>query len=430
MGFLKNLFGGRQPKAPSPPRPKDPQADFRAAVAVLEAYQDYSRKSHPTLGGIDPLTEVSAEIEFSKSPELFRKFAAHMRAIHPDREVSDAEVQAVIDSIYKAEKPFSRFEAPATHALLESLRSKLDKACAGRKIELKKTPVFGTLRTGCVNGMAANIRNDSHYLILLDDGIMGFANLFAKCVAQYFPFRGVEGESLSFSTDRDEILREISSNDMLQLRFFDVVQAYAVHGFPHAAEQYYLQSRAMHLANVIRDMMETFIMAHEYGHCIAGHLETGKAASLNMNATGAAANGDIKTIIPESWEKEFEADLIGLVLTLEVMRQSEISPTLGFLGIDLVFACIDLLEQSIGMLEHGEIVEHRIDTHPPARLRRAYLSRALQQLTPEPVAGPALELVATTNVGTEFMTARVMSALQRMHADGIRPNARWRRIIS
>ena len=425
MNFLKNLFGGK------PPPPKGPEADFKAAVAVLEAYQDYSRKSHPTLGHIDPLSEIQGEIEFSKSPELFQKFAEHMRAINPDREVPDAEVQAVFDSIYKQAKPFSRFEAPTTHTLLESLRGKLDKACSARNIVLKKTPVFGTLRTGCVNGMAANIRNDSHYLILLDDGILGFANLFAKCVAQYFPFRGVEDESLSFSTDREEILREITSNSELQVRFFDVVQAYAVHGFPHAARQYFLQSRAMHLAGMIRDMMETFIMAHEYGHCIAGHLESGKAMSLNMNADAVAqaSAGDLKTIVPESWEKEFEADLIGLVLTLEVMRQGNLSPTLGYLGVDLVFACIDLLEQSLGVLEHGEIVEHRLDTHPPARQRRERLSQAMQQLTHEQIAGPALELVATASVGTEFMTERVMSALRRMHADGIRPNARWRRSI-
>lgn len=403
--------GAGRPRAAS----KD---DWKRVIGDLEYLQKAHARSHPWLAGLEP---GATDADFTA------QFMAHFHDTMLKAGITQAgfeEWRAQMEDSFKA-RPFSRYEDPMAHFWLQQMQGQIEQSCQRLNIALPKQPVFGSLQTGRINGIAADVDNPSYYLILIDDGIMGFANLLSKVVAVFFPVVQAEDGSLNFATDEENIVRRRLESAEPGMRFFDLLTAYAVGGAPHAARPYLLASQHVQLVNIFRDAMELFIFGHEYGHCAAGHLQGAPRMSLAMAADGAGEVVEIQLRMPESWEKELEADYIGLALSMDAMRAQGFAPTLTYAGIELVFTGIDYMQRTLSILEHGEERERALDTHPPAAIRREAMRANAKQMLGEDMAASALDLAETVTNCLEFYWRPAMPALQQMHQDGIRPHARW-----
>jgi len=401
---------------------KHAEADHLSAViADLEFIQSAKINDHPWLKGVDPTQSLEGKA-LDKFYQNF--FETHKDSMFGYEDYK--EFRAGVEGVF-GDKPFSRYEVPQVHAWLTSMQRSIDEACDRTGVQPRKKPIFGTLQTGRVQGMAVDLDNPEYYLILLDDGIMGFANLFAKVVAMLFEVMPNHTGRAEFSSDLDNMIKLIKNNDEISHRFFDLVTAYVIYGAPHAAKPYLLAGEQQYITGVVRDSMEYFIFGHEYGHCSAGHLEEGQRKLLRMSQLGKASeHKEMRSIIPENWEDEHEADSIGLLLAMDIMTNKGVDIPLSFLGIDQVFVCIHILERAIDVLEYGEVKQRVLDTHPPSPLRQAVLREMLKNGTPDEVYKGTIQLADTVAVAMELLWSGTEAAMVAMHKNGIRPNERWR----
>lgn len=155
-------------------------------------------------------------------------------------------------------------------------------------------------------------------------------------------------------------------------RFRDLLHTYATTGSTSRSKQYDPEADYVPLLDVLRDGMELFVVAHEFGHVKAGHLSE-LLAHLSMSAAELGV-GD------SSHRQEHEADFLGLVLTLQAMANSGFDAALSYVGIELFFISLELAERVRYTIEHGSdagYVEVSSVTHPSASERRKFLRGSL-----------------------------------------------------
>ena len=391
---------------------------WRRVIADLEYLQRAHARSHPWLANVDP---GARDEDFQE--EFFRHFyrIMHQAGMAP---MSFAEWRAGMAPAFNA-KPFSRYEDPMAHFWLQKMRGEVQAACERIDLKLPKEPVFGLLQTGRINGIAADVDNPDYYLILIDDGILGFANLLAKVVAACFPVAENTDGGLTFRTDAESIAAERVRNPEPGQRLFDLLTAYAVQGAPHAAQPYLMATKHLRLVDIFRDAMEFFIFGHEYGHCAAGHLVGAPRKHMQMAESGGE---DFRMLMPDSWEKELEADFFGLVLGLNVMQSQGYSPSLSYAGIELVFTGIDFMQRTLSILEQGEERDRVLDSHPPALYRREAIRQHTERLFDPELRTAALGLSDVVTECLEFYWRSAARVLRQMHENGVRPHARWRQV--
>ena len=316
-------------------------------------------------------------------------------------------------------------EDGSIRSMLNGMQAEIEGVCAGRKIPLKKKLIFGALNTGRVNGMAGIINNPSYYLILIEDGILGFSNLFAKCIASSFPIIGVDGERQTLSMELSQVLGRLDANPGIAERFFDVTAAYLLHGSPHAARPYFVEREYEAFSSLLRDAMEFFVLSHEYGHCSAGHLEIGTKKAFAMKGADGTAQ-ELEELIPADWMHEFEADLLGLLISLAVLIDiKKISPSLGYAGVEMVFSCISVLERALSVIEFGEERERLLDTHPPTQLRKEMLRVGLAKMLDEESLKGSINCAEQMSSVIEHLWSVVKPAFEKLHREGARPHRRW-----
>jgi len=180
---------------------------------------------------------------------------------------------------------------------------------------------------------------------------------------------------ISFSLEPELVNQRLQSTPELSDRLFDLLNAYATTGSPAKSKQYDPEESYVPLVDTIRDGMELFIVAHEFGHVYAGHL------SDFLRRRG---------MLPDNLEDEnpshileHEADLLGLLLTLQAMSARGYDAALSYVGIELFFSSLEIAARARHILEHGTedgYVDAPSDTHPSNAQRQEVLRGALPLL--------------------------------------------------
>jgi hypothetical protein len=114
------------------------------------------------------------------------------------------------------------------------------------------------------------------------------------------------------------------------------------------------------LANIV-NYGERFVIAHEMGHIIAGHLKQGKLAPLSL------ADHPVE-VYEGTFEDEYEADQLGFEVVFAEFPP-EASPDcfelrMAIAGVNMVFRTLDVIERLQGTAGR---------THPPAMSRQSEL---------------------------------------------------------
>jgi hypothetical protein len=395
------MAGNRMPEA---------SRSVSSAVRHLERLQ---RELFPAAG----LTLVSGMGPDSATREKFAAAAAQALGIDA------AQIEnALADGLEKETANCStRYEDPYLFSLMSDLFEELEKSAGMQNIALPARPAFGTLPLRQFNAMAISVPDTKEYVIAFQVGVFGFMNLACKAFAAALPGTTEEGGGLRFSTDLELVREHLSNDPEPTLRMADFLEAYVYEGDPHAAEQYFLPNPGAALVSILRKAAELFVLGHEYGHLIAGHLTADREAP--DDATPVDPDD-----LPPAWKDEFEADFLGLVLSTQTMVSEGFDLPLAYAGVDIAFTAMDLVERALAVAKHGRAaIQGTTDTHPPPVLRRAMMRHGLGQITDEgeQVQG-ARELANALELVGLLFWEKIEPQLQQRHDAGARPSLIWR----
>ena len=180
-------------------------------------------------------------------------------------------------------------------------------------------------------------------------------------------------------------------------------------------------------------------MGHELAPVIAGHLD--KIRSIDS----AVPDG----LSPESvlsWRDEFDADALGLQLSLKACEARGIDLKLAFTGAALFFNYATVIVWTKALLEHGEnwqqaieskvrelqeqvengnLAEIVVGTHPQAQTRQLRLREVLRALVPGDQWEAALTVADRANEAVFALFSRCVPRLLTMHEQGLRPARIW-----
>jgi hypothetical protein len=180
---------------------------------------------------------------------------------------------------------------------------------------------------------------------------------------------------VSLSTEIEKVRKRVQSTPDVLERLIDVLKAYVTTDSPSNAKQYHLEGDYAHIVTIIRDGMELFVVAHEFGHVYAGHLSELLAGTRIHTLPFESGT--------ESHRQEYQADLIGLLLTLHAMNDSGYDAGLSYIGIDLFFVSLDMAARYAHLIAGGddEIFESpSSDSHPSNQERRNLLNGMIEHI--------------------------------------------------
>lgn len=235
----------------------------------------------------------------------------------------------------------------------EWVRSLLEQVVVGLPDELKaflldeQSVLAAEVNTGDVNAHAIQAPNGG-WLILLNRGIISFAYKAARAFAIHFRF---DGDPEKSAPERERTADLIAT----------VFDWYLVTGIPLGPD-FDIEPRQMAVASRIATEAEKFIVAHEVGHHLLGHVAAG---TRSMLVAGQAVKA-----MDVSYQQELDADHMGLRLSLESITSTEpFDYNLAYAGIEMFLQVVSLLEAYAAAPES--------DTHPSAAERLAALRKTL-----------------------------------------------------
>jgi hypothetical protein len=256
----------------------------------------------------------------------------------------------------------------------------------------KIMPEFGTLPTGNVNAKAIGVPNNQQHIVAFEDEVFTFCLLICKVIGMALPKVSDKITSnlddYSFSTDISKVEETLNHEKELVFRFQDMVLSYVILGSPSQAERYNLDFPYDRGSNNLRNSMEAFMLGHELGHVIRNHLAEKKVPA------GFISPYDLEQIL-YSHEKEFEADIAGLILSSQYMKKfHDLDIKSSYRGIELFFGSIDVIDRSIITLRTGRSLisedETKIESHPKPRDRLLALRELTRKQYTEQVIAPTL----------------------------------------
>ncbi|HEY0761320.1 MAG TPA: hypothetical protein VGD61_03025 [Pyrinomonadaceae bacterium] len=209
---------------------------------------------------------------------------------------------------------WSRYETPGSLFGLANICSRIEAVYNEHNWKLPQFPAVGTLTTGQVSAVTQRTPNDS-ILVLIDNA--------------FFRFAGIMSQLAIFST-KDLQLHGQFSEATYQL-MSDLV---ATHTVLNTCLYVYPRKTPEDLQRFVANLQDAiimFVISHEYAHIKAGDLDA-------HPFKGEQQNSDLR-------EKEFEADKLGFITTMEATAHSDQAGS-GVFGPFLYFAGLDLLTRA------------------------------------------------------------------------------------
>ena len=250
--------------------------------------------------------------------------------------------------------------------------------------DLLNVDVFvGEFPTGLIN--ARVVKADSGFIVLINSGLL-------VSIEQIVEFL-VAG-------DPDDPANDVANRTTID-GVVEVLKTYLRFGDPFFGPKPLSGGLTMFLVHALSQACRAFVVAHEYGHVIAGHFE-GRAMQLEQLET----NDGTISVIKKEWKQELEADTIAHKIVLGIddyaqldlaiideafasddfkssvlARATEVKAAIAapfvFLTIDAILA--DVQEA----LRIASSATRSDNTHPPAQKRMANLMSNFEGLAPK-----------------------------------------------
>ncbi|QWV98657.1 hypothetical protein KP005_05045 [Geomonas nitrogeniifigens] len=371
----------------------------------------YRSNSDPDYMCLEKYLESGA---FGKLPDAWRhqaqqdleslnKFVQNLAANTPW--ISDEYIEQIMFS--DIEIP-TKFDSPFNFRIINNLVVRIKSAAKRVGLDVSKFPHFSSIPTRRVNACAVNLPCSSKPFLLFDSQLLLYCHLFAKAFARCLPVTN-DGEMVSLSTDIKKVQNRVSNTPEVLEKLADVLNAYVTTDAPSNSKAYTLEREYVSMTAIIRDGMELFVVAHEFGHVYAGHLKD--------LLTGCRLPTSGLWKYSASHKQEHEADLIGLLLTLHAMNESGYDAGLSYIGVDLFFRSLDLAERYTHILNEGGeggFESEESESHPSNQSRRIFLDEAIEHIiTPAEQLVAARSIIHDYNLITSYLLGEVIAKLPR-----------------
>ena len=403
-------------------------------MTKLEAFQlieEIQEQVYSKLG-IEPAQNRMDDV-LKEKEKTFEEMCQKMLPLMPPEERAEIKERLKTEFFREVELP-TRFESPFWYPLILDLKKDIEKVALDlkkqieksdldRKEQIEKVSKYDYLSlsiptkifVGTLPGKmyATTIPSGEDIIVLFDPELFTFANLLSKIVVRAIP-RGKDGDFL-YSVDLDRTL----DTDILR-RFQELIRAYLLKGRAGAAPSYLLEGPYMALAGELTESMELFVMGHEYAHILSRHLSKVRKPFIKEwvfskeGITKVDAPGDSEIIYNISQEFEADAKGVQLMLRARVIEQGA-KPTISYLGAELLFSCIDIVERGISIVRTGEENARPFSSHPLPKDRREELRRGLKNSLPEEEAECPLEMGRLLNQFLEGLFERTRPTLRQYY---------------
>lgn len=320
-------------------------------------------------GKLEDKRLVFAENEttlFSEAiPEIFKGY------------LEDEVVTSMVDKLYNTDVSLpTRYDSLSQYHILTGLINKIRESISDLGVSHNYFPHSSIIPTGLVNACAIKLPCSSKEFLLFDSQLFTYCNLFSKAFAICVPISKSDNKGIQLSISIEEVKKQINQNaNQCLTRMLDILHSYTILKRPMLAKQYLPPKDYISYVELIRNGMELMIVGHEFGHVNSGHL-----GNLGINASSMAARVDG---ISKDHLQEYEADFVGLVLSLQSQARDGYDASLSFIGVDLFFSSMILSERYKSYMsgvkdEHFE--EDELESHPTFTNRREFIRSAINDI--------------------------------------------------
>jgi len=290
--------------------------------------------------------------------------------------------------------------------VVDHISEEIEKSIGRAGLHLNAEFFAGEFPTGSFNAQACLVSNGT--LLLLNTGLMVFLHKASKLVShsiRFAPF-GSDGKPILGTEERDDKPDTLSYAEQVDA-FAELIVGYlfAENDWVRRVRRipFVTGAKAM-LSAMVVNSAEKFVLAHEYGHAIAGHLSTSRTM---VNRTPV---GNVE-FVAKRWEDEFEADLIAAMLMItdlprKIERLEELFPLQFATAGPLFFFALDRLITKVALDIKGLNEICVITDHPPSDLRMQSVREVFQRIGGSPATQLADAYVDWVNhVGNDVLTS-------------------------
>jgi hypothetical protein len=272
--------------------------------------------------------------------------------------------------------------------------------------DLSSKVLVSSLSSGAVNALVAKGTWDPVVHIFVDADLLVFVSSVAKIASQCLV--GADGKSL---VSKAETNRALASRDV-QATAADLFRASALLGYVRASKPFVISPHLLNSWHMLNQTMVAFVLGHELAHVLLGHIDDEKAV-----ATVSVPEVENADVLIFSQAAELHADRDGALLAASSARAHQGHSLLDIASPYIFMRALHLLEtcKSVFGREDGGLDS----THPPARLRAAFMREVLIGKLP---CGP--DLVTVLDRIDEFVGGianPVMAEMNILRAAGFTP---------
>jgi hypothetical protein len=284
-------------------------------------------------------------------------------------------ISDVADPAWRAEFIRRAQESPGMKPVLDVLSAEVIESARSVGLQSREPVLVREFPTGSFNAQATKVSGG--VLLLINTGLMMF--LYQTLKVMTFSMGFAEFDTSGRPIDGSIRHGPSLGGDEIAEALAEIVLAYLLLGDSAKARRFPLQGGAKGMVQgLLVRACEKFVIAHEYGHVVAGHFDNAKTRKAR---TPIAEIG----LIEKTWKQEHEADTIATHLLLasaplfpdEPWRSLEIQSHAA--GVLLFFAMDQLITSvvtEISGLDHLAVVSDHPPSSDRASLQREFLDRA------------------------------------------------------
>lgn len=299
---------------------------------------------------------------------------------------------------------------PLSHELVEKLATRVEAATMKLGLPLRSGISASSILGDGLGAMQQRVMLTDASVVMVTLNMLLLCNRVGKLIARSMPISRTP-ETVGLGFDGTQIIERISSDPTLRedwmRMFFDLAEDPLN---PSPGRVYGVSGDAMFVWCQIRDAMELFAVAHEFGHHIANHSIGGEVSADGVDAE-------------LSQSMEMEADFIGAVLTAQV-AQDETSMNvfaLSGLGGVILLSVLDFGRVAHEVLKYGKERDSVSGSHPQLALRVAMIKYTLAQYSDEETRDFIEMVHEQFRQVMEFVWSEGRLAVSKMHEQGVRP---------
>jgi hypothetical protein len=299
----------------------------------------------------------------------------------------------------------SPFDDVNAYLILKRIVREVETICREGQVPIRHGVVFGVSPELGLKASQMPVLTTEASIIAVSMPFLPFCNLVSKTLALSMPHT-LDGQLCKVSNDPTEVSSNLRSQPALLAQWARIFSSYAIFGWPSDWAQLPIRGIGHNFTRIrLLSAMETFAVAHEYGHHVLKHGLHG--------STGEVAN---------RVEDEHEADIFARAISMTAGLQSDPPNFYAASGVGgvIMLGVLELVARTKAVLLTGSDQLQPRKTHPPLQRRIEYIA-ALDNNSPDDYRKAFIDMRTCFKSILENIWVEISPVFQDLHSQGIRP---------